>query len=78
MKFFVLLAVLALTSAFNPVYASDVNSTEDENYSYCNELAQRDGIEDEAEKSQFVKECVDSFKASNSETDVEKSDQQMN
>lgn len=78
MKFYVLLSVLTLASVFSPVHASDVNSTEDENYGYCTELAQNDGIEDESEKSQFVNECLESFKTSSSETDVEKSNQQMN
>ena len=78
MKFYVLLAVLSLTSAFNPVYASDVNTAEDENIGYCSELAQQDGIEDETEKYQFIKECQESFKASTSETEAVQPDQQMN
>ncbi|MDH5425483.1 MAG: hypothetical protein OEY29_10835 [Gammaproteobacteria bacterium] len=61
MKFYALLTVLSLTFASGAVYAADEMKTDDESFSYCSEEAQREGIENEGDKIQFINECIDSF-----------------
>lgn len=61
MKFSALLAVMALAVTVNPVYATEMNTSDDETYAYCNEQAERDGVENMDEKTQYIKDCVESF-----------------
>ncbi|MDH5765335.1 MAG: hypothetical protein OEZ38_04895 [Gammaproteobacteria bacterium] len=61
MKFVTLLAVLSLTTVLNPVYATEMANADDDIVSYCNEQAQLAGIEDAAEKAQYVNECIESY-----------------
>lgn len=62
MKLVLLFAILSISSfhAVNAVAAENDNA---ENASYCNEQAQLAGIEDPAEKSDYIKECMASFGA---------------
>ena len=61
MKFSALLAIFALTMSLNTAYATEDSGPDDDISSYCKEQADRDGIEDASEKSQFVKECIESY-----------------
>jgi hypothetical protein len=61
MKFAVLLAVLSSTITFNTVFAAEANNDSNEIAAYCNEQAELAGIENAAEKSRYIKECIDSF-----------------
>ena len=61
MKFAVLLAVLSSTITFNTVFAAEANNDRNEIAAYCNEQADLAGIENAAEKSRYIKECIDSF-----------------
>jgi len=61
MKFAVLLAVLSSMITFNAAYAAEATNDSNEIAAYCEEQAQLAGIENAAEKSQYVKECIDSF-----------------
>jgi hypothetical protein len=63
MKLAVLLAVLSSTITFNTAFAAEATNDSNEIAAYCDEQAQLAGIEDAAEKAQFVKECTDSFGA---------------
>jgi len=68
MKFAVLLAVLSSTIMFNTAYAAEATNDSNEIAAYCDEQAQLAGIEDAAEKSQYIKDCIDSFGVPSGET----------
>jgi len=61
MKFAVLLAVLSSMIIFNTAFAAEANNDSNEIAAYCDEQAQLAGIESAAEKSRYIKECIDSF-----------------
>jgi hypothetical protein len=63
MKFAVLLAVLSSTITFNTAYAAEATNDSNEIAAYCDEQAQLAGVENAAEKSRYVQECIDSFGA---------------
>ena len=63
MKFATLLSIMSLTAVLNTAVAADIGSAEDDTLNYCNDQAAMAGIEDAAEKAQYVKECVESFDA---------------
>ena len=63
MKYAALIALLFLNTTFNTVYAAEMPDGSVDAAAYCDEQAQMAGIEDADEKSQYVKECVDSFGA---------------
>ena len=63
MKFFTLLAAASLAAVLSNAYATEMTNSDDEVFAYCNEQAERDGIENVDEKNQYVKEGVDSFAA---------------
>ena len=60
MKFLTLVAILSLTAFFNVAYAEQVTSNADEITATCNEQAQNADIANDEEKSQYVKECIES------------------
>jgi len=59
MKFSAVLAILSLASAFGSAYAAEAEG--DNVNAYCEEQAQLAGIEDNVEKQEYVKECVESY-----------------
>ena len=61
MKFATLLAILSLTTVSSVAYATEMASADDDTMSYCNDQAQMAGIEDAEEKTQYVRECIESF-----------------
>jgi len=63
MKFLPWLAMLALSLSFHTAYANEMETTENQDFTYCKEQVESYGIVDEQEKKQFVQECLDSFKA---------------
>ena len=62
MKLALLFALLSI-STFNTVNATDaeVNFDTTDYASYCDEQAQLAGIEDAAEKREYIMECVQSY-----------------
>ena len=64
MKLPLLFAILFI-SAFNTVNAAeaeiDLNPSAADYASYCEEQAQLAGIEEAAEKSEYIRECVQSY-----------------
>lgn len=61
MKLSTLLAALALAAISNTAHTTEMANSDDENFAYCNEQAERDGVEDIDEKNLYIKECVESF-----------------
>jgi len=60
MKLVILFAILSI-STFNAVNAAEAENDATENAAYCNEQVQLAGIEDAAEKADYIKECMASF-----------------
>ncbi|MDT8281830.1 MAG: hypothetical protein RQ982_03345 [Gammaproteobacteria bacterium] len=60
MKLALLLAILSISS-LHAINASAAENDANENAAYCNEQVQLTGIEDVAEKSEYIKECMESF-----------------
>jgi len=67
MKFYALLSILLALTTVNTASASDAVITDNENYAYCNEQAQRESLADEGERAEYIAECIESFRASTSE-----------
>lgn len=63
MRFVKLLVALSLAMPLSSIYANEANSDEDNAKAYCNEQLQLSGIEDSAEKEEYLKECNNSFSA---------------
>jgi hypothetical protein len=60
MKLALLFAILSI-STLNTVSAAETENDSTENASYCNEQAQLAGIEDAAEKAEYINDCMASF-----------------
>lgn len=60
MKLALLFAILSI-SALNTVNAAEVDLNTNDYASYCDEQAQLAGIEDAAEKSEYIRECIQSY-----------------
>lgn len=68
MKFAALFTILSLTSSFNMAYASnDSGNNDEEILSTCNEQLEMEGIENEAEKAEYLRACIDGFSSSDGE-----------
>jgi hypothetical protein len=65
MKSALLFAILSI-STFNTVNATEADNTE--STSYCNEQVQLTGIEDAAEKAEYINDCMASFSSPTDET----------
>jgi len=61
MKLVEMLAVLSLTLTLNVANAADMENSDADYNAYCTEQAEMSGIEDAAEKSSYIKECIESF-----------------
>jgi len=59
MKLVEMLAVLSLT--LNVANAADTENADTDYNAYCMEQAEMSGIEDAAEKSSYIKECIESL-----------------
>lgn len=57
MKFAALFTFLTLSMSFNMAYAGEA----EDNLAYCNEQVQLAGIEEMDEKTEYIKDCMDSF-----------------
>jgi len=73
MKLFELLAAVSLSLIVYAANATEMESAENDYRAYCEEQANLSGIEDAAEKSAYIKECVESFEAPS--TDAPQPDQ---
>ena len=61
MKLVQLLAVLSLSLTLYTANAENMDFVEDDYLTYCTEQAIESGIEDANEKSEYIKECLESF-----------------
>lgn len=62
MKLVLLFAILSI-STLHAMNAAAAENDATENAAYCNEQAMLAGIEDAAEKADYIKECMASFGA---------------
>jgi len=62
MKFVEVLTILSTLLIFNVANSAAMEDLEADYNVYCTEQAEMSGIEDAAEKSNYIKECIESFK----------------
>jgi len=68
MKLVQLLTVLSLSLTLFTANAADTDSAENDYKTYCEEQAEMSGIEDANEKSEYIKECIESFTVPSGDT----------
>jgi len=61
MRLFELLTAVSLSLIVYAANATEMESAEKDYQAYCVEQADLAGIEDTAEKSVYIKECIESF-----------------
>jgi len=66
MKHIILITVTFITVMFNTAYAADEDGSNDVK-DYCNQQADRSGIEDANEKNLYIQECLEGFAVSAAE-----------
>ena len=71
MKFYAMLSIILTLTTINTASASDAVITDNENYAYCNEQAQRENLVDEGEKADYIAECIEGLTASTSESGLQ-------
>ena len=68
MKFAALMASCVSIMIMNIAYAAETGADDSGVMAFCNEQAELAGIENADEKSQYVKDCVDSFNTPSGES----------
>lgn len=62
-----MLTILSLTLTLNIANAADTETVDADYKSYCTEQAEMSGLDDAAEKSSYIKECLESLSGSSSD-----------
>lgn len=71
MKLVKSILVLSLTMVLNTVYANETDGSNNDVQAYCNEQVELAGIEDSAERQNFINECIQSYSVSGDNTQSE-------
>lgn len=67
MRLTALLSVFALSVPFTHAYATDPEYSIQDNASYCTEQASLSGIDDTQERSNYIRECIESMNESSTD-----------